>query len=113
MTLRYDPEPPELGFEDSSASDPTLISTLVTDDVSGLAGGQIELSAQGSGIWQSLPTRLAGSRLLARIDDARFPPGAYVLRATARDHAGNRNSSDVPLLSGMAPAAFFVCRSSL
>ena len=77
VMLRYDPEPPDLGFEDSPASDPTLVSALVTDKVSGLASGEIELSAQGSGIWESLPTHKEGSRLIARIDDARLPAGTY------------------------------------
>ncbi len=94
VTLRYDPEPPDLGFEEPSAADPTLISALVTDKVSGLAGGEIELSAQGSGVWETLPTRQEGSRLRARIDDARYPPGTYVLRATARDRATNQNSTE-------------------
>jgi hypothetical protein len=62
--------------------------------VSGLASGQIELSREGSGLWQGLATRQEGSRLLARIDDAALPPGTYLLRATARDQADNQNSSD-------------------
>jgi hypothetical protein len=66
----------------------------VTDRVSGLASGQIELSREGSGLWQGLATRQEGSRLLARIDDAALPPGTYLLRATARDQADNQNSSD-------------------
>jgi hypothetical protein len=94
VTMRYDPEPPQLGFEPPPATDPTLVSVLVTDQVSGLAGGQIELSPAGSGVWQGLPTRQEGSRLLARIDDASLPPGAYLLRATARDQAANQNSTD-------------------
>jgi hypothetical protein len=94
VTLRYDPEPPDLGFEEPPASDPTVISALVTDKVSGVAGGEIELSAQGSGVWQSLPTSTQGSRLIARIDDARQPAGIYELRATARDQATNQNSTD-------------------
>lgn len=93
-TLRYDPEPPDLGFDEPSASDPTLISALVTDKVSGLASGEIQLSAQGSGVWQSLSTHQEGSRLVARIDDALFPAGTYVLRATARDRATNQNSTE-------------------
>ena len=93
VTLRYDPEPPQLGFEQSPALDPTLFSVQVTDKFSGLAGGQIELSRQGSGIWQSLATQQQGSRLLARINDAQLPAGTYLLRATARDHASNQNSS--------------------
>jgi hypothetical protein len=97
VALRYDPEPPELGFEDPSSSDPTLVSVLVTDKVSGPAGGQIELSAEGSGIWHALPTRRDGSRLVARIDDAGFPAGSYVLRATAHDQAGNQNVTGLRL----------------
>jgi len=94
VALRFDPEPPQLGFEDSPQADPTLISALVTDKVSGLAGGQIELSRVGSQAWQVLPTQKQGSRLTTRIDDSRLTPGAYVLRATARDHATNQNSTD-------------------
>jgi hypothetical protein len=94
VALRYDPEPPELGFEPSSPSDPTAVSVRVTDAISGLAGGQIELSPEGSGTWHSLQTQADHGRLLARIDDVGFAPGAYLLRATARDHAGNENSTD-------------------
>jgi hypothetical protein len=94
VTLRYDPEPPDLGFESSSPADPTLISARVTDKVSGLASGEIELSAQGSNVWQSLPTQQEDSRLVARIDDASLPAGIYVLRATARDRATNQNTTD-------------------
>lgn len=43
VSLRYDPEPPRLGFEQAPLSDPTRVSVLVTDRVSGLAGGQIEI----------------------------------------------------------------------
>ena len=66
----------------------------VTDAISGLAGGQIELSPEGSGTWHSLQTHADNGRLLARIDDVSFAPGTYLLRATARDHAGNQNSTD-------------------
>jgi hypothetical protein len=97
VTLRFDPEAPQLGFEQSPASNPTQVSVLVTDRVSGLASGQIEISREGSGLWQTLSTRVDGNRLIARIDDALLPPGAYRLRATARDHAGNQNSSDMRL----------------
>ena len=41
MTLRFDPEPPQLAFESPSASDPTLGAAPVTDKVSGLAEGAI------------------------------------------------------------------------
>jgi 5-hydroxyisourate hydrolase-like protein (transthyretin family) len=94
VKLRYDPEPPQLGFEAPPPSDPTLISVPVTDKVSGLADGQIELSREGSATWQALDTQQQDGRLVTRIDDASFPPGTYLLRATARDHAGNQNSTD-------------------
>jgi 5-hydroxyisourate hydrolase-like protein (transthyretin family) len=94
VTLRYDPEPPQLGFEASSTTDPTLVSVPVTDAVSGLAGGTIEMSPIGSATWQALPTQKDGSRLLARIDDAALPAGAYQLRVRAVDHAGNEASTD-------------------
>jgi 5-hydroxyisourate hydrolase-like protein (transthyretin family) len=74
--------------------DPTAVSVQVTDALSGLAGGQIELSREGTGIWQTLPTSAADGRLTSRIDDVGLASGTYVLRASARDHAGNQNSTD-------------------
>jgi hypothetical protein len=94
VTLQYDPEPPIVAFEQPSQADPTLMAASVSDRVSGLAGGQIEISRQGSGTWHQISTVRDGSRLLARIDDARFPAGNYVLRATAYDHATNHSMSD-------------------
>lgn len=90
VRLRYDPEPPKLGFEEQEAGDPTRVSVAVSDPISGVAGGGIELSRAGSGIWQSLPTTLeAESHLVARIEDATLPAGEYELRADASDRAGN------------------------
>ncbi len=89
INLRYDPEPPQLGFEASPADDPTKVSVAVAEKVSGVAGGQIELSQEGSGTWQTVATQLDGDRLVARIDDAALPAGRYVLRAQATDLAGN------------------------
>ena len=93
VTLRFDPEPPQLAFESPSASDPTLVAAQVTDKVSGLAEGAIEISQTGSNVWQTLATQKDGSRLIARIDDAALPAGDYVLRATARDQARNEAST--------------------
>jgi hypothetical protein len=89
VVLRYDPEAPQLGFEASPPDDPTKVTVAVAERVSGVAGGQIELSAEGSGIWQTLPTQLEGARLVARIPDDRLPAGRYTLRAQASDLAGN------------------------
>jgi hypothetical protein len=118
VTLRYDPEPPQLAFEAQLAADPTLVTVGVTDPVSGLADGAIEISAAGSGVWQTLATQKDGSRLVTRIDDAALPPGGYVLRARARDQAGNEASTDrrvdgqpmaitLPLRTGVAFRAGF------
>jgi hypothetical protein len=95
VRLRFDPEPPKLGFEDLSASDPTRVSVQVTDPISGLGGGAIELSRAGSGVWQVLPTTDEGeSHLVTRIDDATLPGGEYDLRASAYDKAGNPASTE-------------------
>lgn len=94
VRLRFDPEPPQLGFEASSADDPTKVSVLVTDRISGLGGGGIEMSPEGSGTWQTLPTTQEGDRLVSRVDDAALPAGNYELRANAHDLANNLASSD-------------------
>jgi hypothetical protein len=94
VMLRYDPEPPTLGFEQTSAVDPTLVAVSVTDKISGLAVGAIEISAAGTATWRALPTEAAGGQLLARIDDVALPAGMYELRARAQDHAGNEASTD-------------------
>jgi hypothetical protein len=94
VRLRFDPEPPQLGFEKSSVEDPTRVSVLVTDRISGLAGGGIEISRAGSGSWQVLPTTQEGDRLVTRVDDTSLPPGDYELRATAHDQANNLAGTD-------------------
>ena len=94
VTLRFDGERPELGFEPTDTGDPTRLAAAVTDKVSGLAGGQVEISRAGSGNWQQLTTSMEGARLVARLDDGRLEPGAYAVRAFARDQAGNQGSTD-------------------
>src|SRR5260221_211241 len=93
VRLRFDPEPPKLGFEVPSAADPTRVSVQVTDPISGLGGGEIEISRVGSGVWQALPTSQENSHLVSRVDDAALPAGEYELRATAQDQAGNLAST--------------------
>lgn len=94
IRLRFDPEPPQLGFETPTVEDPTRVSVLVTDRISGLGGGGIEISRAGSGTWQALPVSQEGDRLVTRIDDASLPPGDYELRATAHDQANNLAGTD-------------------
>jgi hypothetical protein len=93
IKLRLDSEPPQLAFAPSPVDDPTLVTAQVTDKVSGLAGGSIEISAAGSDTWRALDTHTDGSRLVARIDDATLPTGNYALRATAYDQAHNQAST--------------------
>jgi hypothetical protein len=94
VRLRFDPEPPQLGFETPNAEDPTRVSVQVTDRISGLGAGEIEISRAGSGTWQVVPVSKEGDRLVARIDDSSLPPGDYELRASARDQAGNLAETD-------------------
>ena len=94
VTLRYDPEPPQLAFEPQQAADPTHVAVRVADQVSGVADGVIEIGAAGSGVWHTLATQKDGDRLMSRIDDAALPAGTYLLRARARDLAGNEASTD-------------------
>ena len=91
VTLRYDPEPPQIAFDVSSGSDPTLVTAPVSDKVSGLADGTIELSAAGSNTWQTLDTRQDSGRLVARIDDATLPAGE--LRASRNGARSGRQPS--------------------
>jgi hypothetical protein len=93
VRLRFDPEPPKLGFEALSAADPTRVSVQVTDPISGLGGGEIEISRMGSGVWEALSTSQENRHLVSRIDDATLPPGEYEMRATAYDQAGNLAST--------------------
>ena len=83
VTLRYDPEPPQLAFEPQQAADPTHVAVRVADQVSGVADGVIEIGAAGSGVWHTLATQKDGDRLISRIDDAVLPAGTYLLRARA------------------------------
>jgi hypothetical protein len=89
VRLRHDPEAPTLSFEPAPGDDPTRVSVAVSEKISGIASGQIELSQEGSNTWHALPTRIEGNRLVARIDDAALPPGRYLLRGQATDLAGN------------------------
>jgi hypothetical protein len=94
VRMRFDPEPPELGFEPTSAQDPDRVAVQVADKVSGVAGGEVELSRVGSGVWQPLPTTLEGGEFVSRIDDASLPAGEYQLRATATDRADNQAATE-------------------
>jgi hypothetical protein len=94
VTLRYDPDPPQLAFAAPEPTDPTLVVVRASDELSGLADGAIDIASSVDGSWQALPTHIEGGRVVARIDDAALAPGTYLLRARARDRAGNEAAID-------------------
>jgi hypothetical protein len=94
VTLRYDPEPPKLAFASADPADPTLVAARATDELSGIAGGVIDIAPAGTVAWQSLPTANDDGRLVARIDDAALPAGTYLVRAHVTDRAGNQTTQD-------------------
>lgn len=94
VRLRFDPDAPKLSFENPEAADPTRVSVAVSDDVSGVGDGAIEISRQGSDTWQGLPVTREGNRMTARLDDTSLPSGTYALRARAFDLARNEASTD-------------------
>jgi hypothetical protein len=96
VTLRHDPEAPQLAFEPAPPEDPTRVSVAVTERISGIAGGQLEISAAGSNSWQALPAKLEGNRLVAHIDDSALAPGQYLVRGQATDLAGNVGVATTP-----------------
>ncbi len=96
VTLRWDPTPPDVAFEPTSSNDPTQVAVRATDAVSGVAGGGIEISREGSGSWQQVAATLTGGRLVGRIADTNLPAGRYELRAHASDQAGNEKSAPGP-----------------
>ena len=76
VILRYDPDPPQLGFETPSASDPTPVSVKTADAVSRCRRGFDRDGLAGSGLWRTLPVGREGDHLIARLDDAARLPVA-------------------------------------
>lgn len=93
--LRLDREPPAVSIHGTDPSAPIRATATVTDSLSGLAGGQLELRRVGTETWRELATGVEGSQLVAQIDDERYRDGRYELRALARDHAGNATATGV------------------
>lgn len=91
--LRLDSDPPQPRFEKPDAADPLRLTVDVEEPLSGLAGGSIELRQAGTDAWVALDTAVAGSRLVAHLDDERFADGSYELRARAVDRAGNESTT--------------------
>lgn len=87
--LRYDPDPPALRFLPAHPATPERFD-VAAHDLSGLAGGTIEVRRYGADDWVSLPTERHGDQLVAVLDDRRRATGGvFDLRARAVDTAGN------------------------
>lgn len=99
--VRIDKAPPAVGFAAAQdPADPESILARVEDSLSGPSEtrGSIGVRRVGSGdLFDPLPTRSDGSRLLARWDSEAAPPGLYEFRAVAHDRAGNRASASTRL----------------
>ena len=89
--VRIDTGPPVLAFADSQdRSDPDRIEAPVTDDLSGVADGEIAFRERGSSLWHALATEVRSGRLVARMDSNEMRDGVtYEFRAVAADRAGN------------------------
>ena len=91
--LRLDREAPRVSIDPVDPNTPIRAAATVSDSVSGLGGGQLEMRRAGATTWQELPTAVEGNKLVAQIDDERFSNGRYELRARALDQAGNEAST--------------------
>jgi hypothetical protein len=91
--LRLDRDDPNVSIDRVDPNHPVRASATVTDALSGLAAGQVELRRAGSSTWRELPTVVSDNRLVAGIDDERFADGRYELRARAVDRAGNQRTT--------------------
>jgi hypothetical protein len=94
VRLRFDPQVDGAAFEAPDRGDPRRLVVAVTDHLSGVAPGTIELRRRGRTAWRALPTALAGTRLTALVPDTELADGPYELRALAHDIAGNERVAD-------------------
>jgi hypothetical protein len=93
VPLRFDGSPPEAALAEVDPQDPRRITVVARDDISGVAGGDIEISRQGSSRWISLPVESTAIGLTTLVDDAAFPDGIYDVRARVVDAAGNERTT--------------------
>lgn len=92
-TLRFDDTSPEPRLQRLSPENPTELVVDTTDTGSGLASGTVELRRAGSQLWRPQQVRVDGNRLIAVIADERLRNGAYDVRASAADQAGNARAT--------------------
>jgi hypothetical protein len=91
VEVLVDRSAPEVSLERPGSQTPNEISARVSDAVSGVRRGVIEI--RGSDGWTPLATRLDSGRLVAQLDAVRLPRRMYEFRASATDAAGNARAS--------------------
>ena len=86
-TIKVDRTPPlaVLARPDGSG-----LTARVSDALSGVRSGLLEVRSAGAGSWRPLDTKLGGGAITAVLDIDRLGAGTYDVRATALDAAGNR-----------------------
>jgi hypothetical protein len=97
-TVDIDEQPPGLSFEPMDPTNPTQVVVQTSDDESAVAGGTIQITAQGSSTPTVLPTSFTSAgQLIATIPDATLKAGAYTLQASATSQVGNTGTSTEPV----------------
>lgn len=91
--VRIDEDPPRVAFAATQdPAEPERIEASASDLLSGPSPERGSISVRLAGTraaFQPLPTRNAGSRLVAAWDSDSYPSGKYEFAATAYDTAGN------------------------
>ncbi|MDA0180961.1 hypothetical protein OJ997_11700 [Solirubrobacter phytolaccae] len=91
--IEFDSDAPSASFLPFDPADPARVWLTAADDMSGVAGVEIEARRQGATTWHSLPTAHSNGRFTALLNDAELPEGVYSLRALVRDRAGHERTA--------------------
>ena len=91
--LRFDPNPPQVAIRPIDPEDPSRVRVDASDDLSGIARGDIELRREGTETWHRLDAVPEAGGFSAVLHDERLADGVYELRAHVWDAAGNERSS--------------------
>ena len=92
--LRFDPTPPQVAVRQPDPENPSVVHVVASDDLSGIARGEIEIRRQGTEVWRQLDATAEPGGFAANLHDERLKDGVYELRARTWDAAGNERSSD-------------------
>jgi len=93
VTVRYDNDAPAATFAAFDAADPTRLTVSTSDPTSGIGSGTVEIKRRTGTAWTPLATEVQSGSVVATLPDENMRDGAYELRATVRDRAGNERST--------------------